>query len=106
MRNVLRMSVLAGVLAVGVSLMNSSTASAQFYGSGPIYHGQGFHYDRVYVPTVSHWTPWQGYHSHGFTVNVPHYTPGFTNAWDRGRFYGNPGVIRRGLRLGSRILGW
>jgi len=46
------------------------------YNSAPIYHGPSVHYDRVYHPTTTHWTPRRGVHTHGHYDVVPHYTPG------------------------------
>jgi hypothetical protein len=40
------------------------------------YHPGGVHYDRVYHPEYSHWTPFQGFHTHGHYDVTPHATPG------------------------------
>ena len=56
---------------------NTYRGYGQSYGyNGPIYHAPSVHYDRVYHPTTSHWTPWRGWHTHGHYDYVPHYTPG------------------------------
>lgn len=34
----------------------------------------GLHYHNVYHPTYSHWTPNQGWHTHGHYHTVPHFT--------------------------------
>lgn len=44
--------------------------------SGPIYHGPSLHFDTYYHHDYYHWTPWRGWHSHGHTHTVPHFTPG------------------------------
>lgn len=40
------------------------------------YHAPSVHYDEVYHPEYSHWTPLRGWHTHGHYDLVPHVTPG------------------------------
>jgi hypothetical protein len=55
-----------------------------------VYHGPSLHYDRVYHPTYSHWTPLRGWHTHGHYDYVPHYTPGHFDYWHGDHLHGNP----------------
>lgn len=64
-----------------------------YYGGGytaPVYHGPSVHYDRVFHPTYTHWTPGGGVHSHGHYDTVPHYTPGHFDTLHNGHVHGNP----------------
>jgi hypothetical protein len=58
--------------------------------NGPVYHAPSLHYDRVYHPTYSHWTPSRGFHTHGHTHIVPHYTPGHFDYQHGNHIHGNP----------------
>lgn len=99
----------AAVLAI-VCLV-SSTAQAGPYGYGyggygggyggyrggwgggyrqPIYHAPSVHFDRVYHPTYSHWTPGRGYHTHGHYDVVPHVTPGHFDTLHNNHIHTNP----------------
>ena len=60
------------------------------WNSGPIYHGPSVHYDKVYHPTSTHWTPWQGWHTHGHYDYVPHYVPGHFDYLHGNHIHGNP----------------
>jgi hypothetical protein len=72
---------LAAIVAAGAaSFATASTAKAEYgYDRGcgwtrPVYHGPSVHYDRVYHPTRTHWTPQRGWHSPGHYDYVPgHY---------------------------------
>jgi hypothetical protein len=88
------------LVAIGLLTASAGTAQAQYarggygynpaypapgsgYGysgsqgySGPVYDPPSVHYDRVYHPTTTHWTPFRGRHTHGHFDVVPHYTPG------------------------------
>lgn len=107
MKPTIRFFALAGLLAVGFSLIDSSIASAQSYRfgqygrsysgyryparqSGPIYHAPSVHSDRVYHPTRTHWTPFRGVHTHGHYDVVPHYVPGHIDIRHRGHVHPNP----------------
>ena len=58
---------------------------------GPSYRAPAVHFDRVYHPTTSHWTPSRGYHTHGHYDSVPHFTPRYN-----GGGYGNHNHINHG----------
>ncbi|HEY8505139.1 MAG TPA: hypothetical protein VIL46_11195 [Gemmataceae bacterium] len=66
----------------------------QAYGVGgftaPLYHPPSVHYDRVYHPTRTHWTPLRGWHTHGHYDVVPHYTPGHFDTLHNGHVDPNP----------------
>jgi hypothetical protein len=55
------------------------------------YHAPSVHLDPVYHPEYSHWTPLQGYHSHGHYDLVPHVTPGHYGYHDGPHFGGHHG---------------
>ena len=42
----------------------------------PHYHAPSVHYHRTYHRDYDHWTPRQGWHSHGHYHYQPHYAPG------------------------------
>jgi hypothetical protein len=42
----------------------------------PHYHAPSLHFHRTYHHDYDHWTPQQGWHSHGHYHYTPHYTPG------------------------------
>jgi hypothetical protein len=52
------------------------------------HYGPSLHYDRVYHPEYSHWTPRSGWHTHGHYDLVPHVTPG-RHYYDRGPHRGH-----------------
>ena len=56
----------------------------------PIYHGPSVHYDKVYHPTRTHWTPGRGWHTHGHYDYVPHYVPGHFDTLHNGHIHANP----------------
>jgi hypothetical protein len=58
--------------------------------SAPIYHPPSVHYDHVYHPDYSHWTPYQGWHSHGHYHAVPHFVPGHIDRWHGNHIDVNP----------------
>lgn len=60
------------------------------FGSARIYHGPSVHYDRVYHPTTTHWTPRRGWHTHGHYDLVPHYVPGHFDRIHRDHIHLNP----------------
>ena len=91
---------LAVILTVGaISLANTSQAKAQCgsYGGGyggygrtaSVYHGPSVHYDRVYHPTRTHWTPYRGLHTHGHYDRVRHYVPGHYDRLHNGHLHRN-----------------
>lgn len=51
------------------------------------YHAPSLHYDEVYHPEYSHWTPLRGFHTHGHYDLVPHVTPGHYD-YHRGPHHG------------------
>ena len=65
--------------------------------NGPVYHAPSLHYDRVYHADYGHWTPGRGYHTHGHTHVVPHYTPGHIDYQHGNHIHGNPRFITRWL---------
>ena len=88
---------LAVIVTVGaITLANTSQAKAQYgyyrgFGpTGPVYHGPSVHYDRVYHPTRTHWTPYRGLHTHGHFDYVPHYSPGHYDRLHNGHLHRNP----------------
>jgi hypothetical protein len=58
--------------------------------SGPIYHPPSVHYDRVYHPEYTHWTPGRGLHTHGHYHVVPHYVPGHFDYQHGNHVHRNP----------------
>lgn len=58
--------------------------------NGPVYHAPSVHYDRVYHPERTHWTPNRGWHTHGHFDLVPHYTPGHYDHQHGNHIHGNP----------------
>jgi len=87
MHRLLRISVPLTVVAL--LAVAAGNASAQHYHSqggysgysngynqGPVYHAPSVHYDRVFHPEYTHWTPFRGVHTHGHYDAVPHVTPG------------------------------
>jgi hypothetical protein len=95
-------------LAAAMILAVSATAQADHfhggfggYGGGyggyggysqPIFHGPSVHLDPVYHATSSHWTPSQGWHTHGHIDYVPHYVPGHFDTLHNGHIHANPWV--------------
>lgn len=103
---VLRTTVMASVLALGLALTNPSESSAQGWGFGhghghghfggfggfatPVYHPPSFHFDTIYHHDYYHWTPLRGWHSHGHFHTVPHFVPGHFDTFHNGHFHLNP----------------
>jgi hypothetical protein len=58
--------------------------------NGPVYHQPSVHYDRVFHPTRTHWTPGRGLHTHGHYDLVPHYTPGHYDYQHGNHVHPNP----------------
>lgn len=80
-------------LSIGDFSVRYGSGSNGYYGhrrSGPVYHPPSVHYDRVYHPEYSHWTPSRGYHTHGHYDVVPHYTPGHFDTRHGNHYHLNP----------------
>lgn len=107
--------ILAAAAVVALGLFSASPANAQYsryhghganpvprhysnygsnygfnYNSGPVYHAPSLHYDSVYHPTYSHWTPGRGLHTHGHYDLVPHFTPGHFDYQHGDHLHTNP----------------
>ena len=113
MNHILTRFGILGLLTASALFLSSTTANAQYgtyggygiYGqtqpysgfqgnfggyTGPVYHQPSVHYDRVYHPTTTHWTPGRGLHTHGHTHLVPHYTPGHFDLQHGNHIHPNP----------------